>query len=130
MRRFGGRSGQLGWRGACLRRGGRPWLGWLRERRASLHQAQGAGDQARQVWRGHGAVEGVTVGVRDPCPDRFLGALGGPRGRRGDPEPQPVQGYRGARGADSLVEEAPEVIGVAVQLVPAPLLRGAPPDVA
>ena len=59
------------------------------------------------MWRGHGAVDKVAVGVRDPCPDRLLGAPGGRRGRKGDPEPQPVHGYRGARGADSLVEEAP-----------------------
>ena len=68
--------------------------------------------------RGHGAVDGVTVGVRDPCTDRLLRALGGPRGRHGNPQPQPVQGYFGARRANSVVEEAPEVIGVAVQLVP------------
>ena len=41
-----------------------------------------------------------------------------------------MQGHRGANGADRLVEEAPEVVGVAVRIVPAPLLRGAPPNVA
>ena len=41
-----------------------------------------------------------------------------------------MQGHRGARGYVRLVEEATEVVGVAVQLVFAPLLRGTPPDVA
>ena len=41
-----------------------------------------------------------------------------------------MQGHPGARGADRVVQEVPEVVGVAVQLVPAPLLRGTPPDLA
>ena len=80
--------------------------------------------------RGYGAVGGVPVGIRDPGPDRLLGPPGGPCGRQGDLEPEPVQGLRGARKADRLVEEALEVVGIVVQLVPAPLLRGAPPNVA
>ena len=44
LRWLGSRNGLQGWRGAGLRRGGRPRLGWFWERRASFHQAQGAGD--------------------------------------------------------------------------------------
>ena len=101
------KTGLMGRRGARLCCGGCPWLCRFWERRASFHQAQGAGDQARQVRRAHGAVGGVPVGIGDPGPDRFLAAPGGPRGHQGGPEPHPMQGHWRAGGADRLVEQAP-----------------------
>ena len=94
--------------GAALARaaGGRPRLRRFWERWASLDKAQGGGDPARHVRRGHGAVDGVTVGIRDRRPN------GSSELRAAYAAVKAIQSHNqckatGGRGADRLVEEAP-----------------------
>ena len=110
----GGSAGAvLGWAGSWNAR-----LAFTRHREPEIRPARCGGATGQSA--GNPLASGALI---------HTGACGPPMRLSGDLEPEPVEGHLGARRADQRVEEPAEVVGVTVQLMPAPLLGGPQADV-